>query len=540
MYGAIKNGGVQKEGDDCHQEQRQQPLVVTMKTNESRDTNLDSRSATGTPSFYRIAGKIWTQLVVAGFLMAVVAVVFADVIGSSPSSSVPDEASSTRLNTPLLSLAHNTTSTVVPPAISKRGAKIQPVRDDLAYFVQAAMDPYDPLDNPDGYLVMLVAENKLMWKEMAQKLEQVQAENNIPEWALDYGDVGGELHFKKAMGNMMQRWIKDAPIDATKYLSLQAGAGSVLSQMSYALADTNDGLLITAPGYMPLTSDLGIYGHTETHLVQTQVQHRYIPQTVDLEDAYQRSVAAGNPPRILVLIQPNNPTGTIYPKHDMHRMIEWALDKGLHVISDEIYALSAFPGVEVTSAATAMYERSKVQGLDDERYLGDYVHVVAGLSKDWGLSGFRVGSLFTHNVQLLAALGNGLGYYQMVSQYTQNAMTHVFQDDEWVDWYIQENKRRIHESYQALEQVLDLIDVPLYPADGAIFAWADFSAYLKNGTEGLWLELFETAKVLFTSGESCAGDKPGMMRIVYTWPEGGTLAVEEMGRRLVAWKEGRS
>ena len=41
---------------------------------------------------------------------------------------------------------------------------------------------------------------------------------------------------------------------------------------------------------------------------------------------------------------------------------------------------------------------------DATRYPGDRVHIVAGLSKDWGISGFRVGTLFTHNTELVTAL----------------------------------------------------------------------------------------------------------------------------------------
>ena len=54
-------------------------------------------------------------------------------------------------------------------------------------FMKGAMDPYDPTDNPDGYLVMLIAENKLMWKELARKIEAVQAANPLPQWIFNYG-----------------------------------------------------------------------------------------------------------------------------------------------------------------------------------------------------------------------------------------------------------------------------------------------------------------------------------------------------------------
>jgi len=381
---------------------------------------------------------------------------------------------------------------------------------------------------------MLIAENKLMWKEMATKMEAVQASRPLPEWIFNYGDMGGETHFKQSMGNMMSRWIQ-APIDPT-HLRFQAGAGSVLDQLSYILADSGDGVLITGPGYPAFAADFRVYGQAVIHVVPTQAHNDYVPTREALDNAFEKSNEAGNPPRIFVICQPNNPTGTIYSKEAMKMMIAWALAKGLHVVSDEIYALSTFPGFTTTSAADIMQALRP----SDDHYLGDHVHIVAGLSKDWGMSGFRVGSLFTHNEQLLRAL-DIVDYYQTVSSYTQFALTGIFEDNEFIDWYIAENRRRLYETYRALEEALRLVEVPLYPAKGAIFAWADFSAYLRKDqseTE-LWMELFDDAKVGLTAGESCYGEKSGMFRIVYGWPEGGPEAMQEFGRRLVQWVANR-
>ena len=157
------------------------------------------------------------------------------------------------------------------------------------------------------------------------------------------------------------------------------------------------------------------------------------------------------------------------------------------------------------------------------------------------MSGFRVGSLLTHNAALLDAMGT-VSYYSSVSLYTQWALTALLQDTVWRDWYLAENQRRLQATFRAAEEALGGIGVTVFPStQGGMFAWADFSALLKpNQTEtDLWLELFHEAKVLFTTGESCFGDKPGMFRVVYSWPDGGEVAMRELGRRLVQWKADR-
>ena len=78
----------------------------------------------------------------------------------------------------------------------------------------------------------------------------------------------------------------------------------------------------------------------------------------------------------------------------------------MHLVSDEIYSNSIFPGEHLDSVAKVMHDDN--YGL--EKYMGDFVHVCAGFSKDFAINGFRVGTLFTHNQDLLQALGS-VGYF---------------------------------------------------------------------------------------------------------------------------------
>ena len=431
---------------------------------------------------------------------------------------------------PLLQEPHHTPSSLL--SVSSRGPETQPL-ESMAVFYAASADAFHPTKNRDGYLVMLLAENKLMIPEMAAKLQQA-TQDTFPAWVFTYGEAGGQIDFKASVAKIMEKWIP-RPVDP-KFLRFQAGAGTILSCLSWLLADANDGVLVTGPNYSAFAMDFNMYGRVKLHVASTQARHGYLPTVADLDACYQKSQAAGNPPKILIICQPNNPTGLLYPPEIMELMISWALSKGLHVVSDEIYALSVFPGYHTTSAAHVMSARNP----SAELYLSDHVHIVAGLSKDWGMSGFRVGSLFSHNTRLLQAM-DLLGYYQSVSEYTQYALTKVLEDDEWVDWYIAENQRRLAATFSALQEALALIGVSLFPSHGGIFAWADFSSFLREGQseEDLWQELFHGPKVLFTPGASCNAEKPGMFRVVYAWPEGGVDAMEELGRRLVKWKAQR-
>ena len=99
---------------------------------------------------------------------------------------------------------------------------------------------------------------------------------------------------------------------------------------------------------------------------------------------------------ILLLTNPNNPLGVIYSPSTISSCIGWARDQNrgntVHVLVDEIYALSEF-GSFGNKFEQQFVSAAKV--LDND--LGDDVHILWGLSKDFGSSGFRCGFLYTQN-----------------------------------------------------------------------------------------------------------------------------------------------
>ena len=223
----------------------------------------------------------------------------------------------------------------------------------------------------------------------------------------------------------------------------------------------------------------------------------------------------------------------------MELMVSFALNKGMHVISDEIYGLSTFPGEKVNSAADLMYAKHG-EGGDNANFLTDYVHVVGGLSKDWGLSGMRVGACLSHNAQVNSGITN-IAYFQMVSQLTQHILTGVLGDDKFVESYVMDNQRKLHEVYQEFHKSCESIGVPVVPSQGTLMAWADFSKYLIHfkSEKDMWLDLHNSSKILFTTGKSCHGEKPGMFRVCYAWPtvleSDKTQAMRVLGERLRVW-----
>ena len=111
--------------------------------------------------------------------------------------------------------------------------------------------------------------------------------------------------------------------------------------------------------------------------------------------------------------------------------------------------------------------------------MGEHVHVCAGFSKDLALNGFRVGTLFSHNKDLLEALSS-VGYFQTVSTYTQFLLTRILQDERWIFSWMKENMRRLKVCFDGLQDAMDAIGVPVTPCQGTMMAWVDFRKYLRE------------------------------------------------------------
>lgn len=83
---------------------------------------------------------------------------------------------------------------------------------------------------------------------------------------------------------------------------------------------------------------------------------------------------------------------------------------------------------------------------------GDLVHVVFGASKDFCGSGLRIGVLYSKNTSLNQALGN-IGYFASVPGPLQYSLSKLWSDDEWLDGFMAENRRRMLEAYTTLAGV---------------------------------------------------------------------------------------
>uniref|UniRef100_A0A7S1C0P6 Aminotransferase class I/classII large domain-containing protein n=1 Tax=Corethron hystrix TaxID=216773 RepID=A0A7S1C0P6_9STRA len=414
--------------------------------------------------------------------------------------------------------------------IGSRGIEcLRPALPYLGAFIKCCEDPCHPKTNPSGYIALCVAENKLIQERLALRLmpENCSGEAFSDTVAYCYSNMLGLPGAREAVARFLTRkflrsgensehkMVSDVNNQAQtkvdpQHVVLSGGAASIISNILFALCEPGDAVLIPAPYYNAFENDMKLMAKCVPCPIYTSDPVKG-PSPKELDSAAAAVVKRGLCLKVVLLTNPNNPLGVIYRRGVMLDCVKWARSKGLHTICDEIYALSCH------QKNNAFESILKI--LDND--LRDDVHMIWALSKDFGASGFRAAFLCTQNVGLLNALGN-LNIFTCVSHPIQLVTSDIFNDDLFVDSYLEEARLLTVKSKAICERKLDQMIIPYVKSEAGIFIYADFSAILPQpvtfSDEGRFSEILQNiAHVVMTPGSSQRETRPGMFRICYAW-----------------------
>jgi alanine-synthesizing transaminase len=186
--------------------------------------------------------------------------------------------------------------------------------------------------------------------------------------ASGYCDSKGLFAARKAiMHYTQQKRIKDVRMED---IYIGNGVSELIVMAMQALLNTGDEVLVPSPDYPLWTAAVVLAGGTAQHYVCDE-QSGWLP---DLDDL--RSRVNANT-RAIVVINPNNPTGALYPDEMLLEIIEIARRHQLIVYADEIYDKVLYDGAAHTSIASLA---------DDVLFV-----TLNGLSKNYRAAGFRSG-----------------------------------------------------------------------------------------------------------------------------------------------------
>jgi alanine-synthesizing transaminase len=183
-----------------------------------------------------------------------------------------------------------------------------------------------------------------------------------------YCDSKGLFPARKAvMQYCQQKRIADVEVED---VFISNGASEAIQIAVQALLESGDEVLIPAPDYPLWTAAVNLSGGRAVHYLCDEASEWY-PDCDDIRKKITEKTKA------IVIINPNNPTGALYPEELLRELVEIARQHKLVVFSDEIYDKIIYDGAQHVATASLA---------DDLLFV-----TFNGLSKAYRIAGYRVG-----------------------------------------------------------------------------------------------------------------------------------------------------
>ena len=293
-----------------------------------------------------------------------------------------------------------------------------------------------------------------------------------------------------------RHWQVDVPADR---FAVTAGGMNAIMQVVQALIEPGDEIVIPSPAWPNLGEAVRVCGG-----VPVSVPYRVLPDgrfALPLADI---EAALTSRTRVLVVNSPSNPTGWIMPPAEMVALRDLARERGLWILSDEVYAhftygdARSFPRVCAPSFLQICTER-------------DRLLVSNTFSKNWAMTGWRAGWLVYPRG--LAATFAALGQYNTTSipTFVQHAAVAALEQG---DDFIRAMVERCAQSRSILVDGLSrLPGVTVAPPDGAFYLMAHVAG--DEPSLDLALRLLREAKVGVAPGTAFGPAGQGFIRLCF-------------------------
>ena len=314
-----------------------------------------------------------------------------------------------------------------------------------------------------------------------------------------YSDSKGLFSARKAI--MQYDQLKGIPGVQMSDIYTGNGVSELINLTMQAMVDNGDEILVPSPDYPLWTACVTLAGGKAVHYICDE-QAGWIPDVADIRKKVTSATKA------IVVINPNNPTGALYPREVLQEIVEVAREHQLIILADEIYDRLVMDGEEHVSIASLAPDLFCItmNGLSKS-------HMIAGWRIGWmSISGNkRIGKGLIEGINMMSNMRlcsnvpaqsivqTALGGYQSVKSYVVPT-GRVCQQRDFV--------------YKRLSE-MDGVSVVKPKAAFYIFPKLDPKKFNIHDDDQFALDLLQEQKVLIVPGKGFNWETPGYFRIVY-------------------------
>lgn len=322
--------------------------------------------------------------------------------------------------------------------------------------------------------------------------------NNLTETE-GYSDSKGLVKARKAILSYCEE--KHLPNVSIDDIYTGNGVSELITLSMQGLLDAGDEVLVPAPDYPLWTASVTLAGGTAVHYTCDEKQDWY----PDIEDMKKKVT---DKTKAIVVINPNNPTGALYPKELLEQIVQVAREHELILFADEIYDRLVFDGLEHIALASLAPDLLTVS--------------FNGLSKSHLIAGYRCGWMclcgdksrakgFIEGIKLLSSM-------RLCSNVPAQSLIPAALASREQTKELLVPGGRVYEQRECIYNALkDMEGVSVVKPKAAfyIFPGLDRKKYNIYDDEKLVLDILKEKHILLTRGGGFHWETPGYFRIVY-------------------------
>ncbi|KAE8682178.1 1-aminocyclopropane-1-carboxylate synthase 3 [Hibiscus syriacus] len=394
-------------------------------------------------------------------------------------------------------------------------------------------NPFDEVENPTGIIQMGLAENQLSFDLVeswlrknpnAVGMKNKDGESVLRDLAL-FQDYHGMPAFKNELAEYMEKIRGNKVKFDPNKLVLAAGATSANETLIFCLADPGEAILLPTPYYPGFDRDLRWRTGVKIVPIHCSSSNGFRISMFALEEAYERAQKLNLKVKGVLITNPSNPLGTTMTKDELQNLVTFAIDKNIHLISDEVFSGTVFDSPCFISIIEAALMDNK---LKDNTDVLSRIHIVYSLSKDLGLPGFRVGMIYSNN-QTVVAAATKMSSFGLVSSQTQFLLSCMLANKKFTSKYMKQNQKRLKKRKEMLVSGLKKSGINCLKSNAGLFCWVDMRNLLSSNTfeaeTDLWKNMLCEVRLNISPGSSCHCSEPGWFRVCFANMNQSTLLV---------------
>ena len=346
---------------------------------------------------------------------------------------------------------------------------------------------------------------EILWENIG---DPIQKNHKLPEWMKDiiagllyedntygYSHSKGVLSTRQFLADLNNK--RDGVQIGAQDITFFNGLGDAIQKIYQYLLPTSR-VIGPSPAYSTHSSAEAAHANHHPITYKLDPDNSWYP---DMDDLYNK--VKYNPSIVgILIINPDNPTGMVYPKHILQRMVDIAKEFNLFLICDEIYMNIIYNGAETCTLAEVVGDVPAIS--------------LKGISKEFPWPGARCGWAEYYNrtsdpefSRLCDTIDNAKMIEVSSTKLPQLSIPRIMQDDRYPQ-FIAETKEKIGRRSAYLNEVFQ--DVP----------------YVKfNQTNGAFYNTMIFEKDVLKEGQKLKIDDPKVQALLDNWLDSTTMTQDK-------------